>query len=148
MPMNEKIAACGFRCDLCPAFRENVTGREHQQETSNGWFRYYGFRVAAEAIFCDGCLTEDSADPRRIDRDCEVRPCVLQRGLPNCAHCDEYVCSLLEEKIVDPEQVIKRTGRTVPQEDFGRFIKPYDNRTVLDRIREDIGKSPGRSNGE
>jgi hypothetical protein len=138
--MKEKIALCGFRCDLCPGYKENVTGTEGRQEASDGWFKFYGFRVPQEEICCDGCPPPDAEDARIIDAECPVRPCVLERGIPNCAHCDEYVCDKLRERLVDPDAVVKRVGAPVPQDEFDRFIKPYDNKNRLAAIRKQIGK--------
>ena len=29
--------------------------------------------------------------------DCAVRKCVVERGVDTCAHCDEFVCPMLEK---------------------------------------------------
>jgi hypothetical protein len=36
--MTPIVTRCGFRCDLCPAFHENVGGPEDQKRVSDGWF--------------------------------------------------------------------------------------------------------------
>ncbi len=130
------IARCGYQCDLCPAFKDNIRGKDDQQEVSDGWFRYYGFRIPPDSIHCDGCIVKDADDPRRIDPACAVRQCAEKRGLANCAHCDEYVCDELAEKLVDADKIAKRAGTPVPQADYARFIAPYDNRKVLEEIRK------------
>ena len=61
--------------------------------------------------------------------------------MPNCAPCDKYRCEKLAEKIVDPDEIVKRHAGAVPQEDFDRFVKPYDGGTRLDTVRQDSGKS-------
>src|SRR5512139_2022666 len=78
------LAPCGYRCDLCPAYRENIRGPGDQRRTSDGWFKYYGFRIPPEQICCDGCL-DARPEARRIDRDCPVRPCARVRATPTCA---------------------------------------------------------------
>ena len=137
--MEKIIARCGYRCDLCPAFKENIRGEEDQQRVSDGWYRYYGFRIPPETICCDGCLAEECDRPRRIDPGCKVRLCAKQRGLPNCAYCNEYICDELAAKMVDTDEIVKRAA-PVPQEDHVRFIEPYNNRKTLDGIRKDAGK--------
>jgi len=139
--MNEKIGFCGYRCGLCPAYKDNIVGKDDRQKASDGWFKYYGFRIPAEEIYCDGCLAEDSTDPRRIDPDCEVRACALQRGLPNCAHCDDFMCEKLSKKMIDLDKIAKRVGGWIPQEDFERFVKPYDSAKMLADMRAELGKS-------
>jgi hypothetical protein len=126
---------------MCPAYRDNITGKEYQQMVSDGWFKYYGFRIPAEDVYCDGCVADDSEDPQRIDVDCPVRPCVMAKGVANCAHCDEYVCEKLAQRVVNPEEVVGKQKGPVAQEDYDRYIKPYDNKTTLDRIRAELGKS-------
>lgn len=138
--MKEKIGFCGFRCGLCPAYKNNITCEEDRQKVSDGWFKYYGFRIPAEEIYCDGCLAEDCNNPQRIDPECEVRSCALQRGLANCAHCDYYICEKLSKKIIDPKKIAERVGGSIPQEDFERFVKAYDNRKILADIRKGLEK--------
>jgi len=139
--MGEKIGCCGYRCDLCPAFRENLASEEDQREVSDGWFKYYGFRIPAEEIYCDGCPAEGRENPRRIDPDCVVRACVQERRLPNCAHCDEYICDKLAKKIVDFDEIVRKHGAPIPPEDRARFLKPYEGKKVLDELRKSLGKS-------
>lgn|GEM_PF-2159134 len=49
-----------------------------QQILSDGWHKYFGFRIPPDRILCDGYKAEN---PRLIDRACPVRPCVLEREL-------------------------------------------------------------------
>ena len=82
--MEPILTRCGYRCDLCLAYRPNV-GRDpsSQQKLSDGWFTYFGFRIPPEQIVCDGCLA-DGTDIRLLDVGCPVRPCVVERGLDTC----------------------------------------------------------------
>ncbi len=80
--MGEIVSRCGFRCDQCLAYRPNAEANPvGRQELSDGWHKYFGFRIPAEEIICDGCLAES---PRLIDKACPVRPCVIERGFANC----------------------------------------------------------------
>lgn len=45
MKREQIVARCGFRCDLCPAYEENVHGPEDRQRASDGWFKYYGLGI-------------------------------------------------------------------------------------------------------
>jgi hypothetical protein len=139
--MEEMIGCCGFRCDLCPAYRQNLSGEEDQRRVSEGWFKYYGFRIPPENICCDGCLPENCPKPRQIDPHCFVRRCAGERGFPNCAHCDEYMCDELVKKMVNFDEIAARYGAPIPPEDYARFLKPYEAKKVLEEIRKTIGKS-------
>jgi len=131
--MQEILTRCGYRCDLCLAYRPNVEGNAaNQQVLSDGWHKYFGFRIPAEQIRCDGCLAED---PELIDRGCPVRPCVLARGLRTCAECPEYGCERLAERLVDYDALAARLGEPIPAEDRARFIAPYENKRRLEELR-------------
>jgi len=128
--MEPILTRCGYRCDLCLAYRPNVELRpSDQQKLSDGWFKYFGFRIEPANILCDGCMAEH---PRLIDQSCPVRPCVIEKGLDNCAGCDEYVCEKLIERIVLYEEVKRRLDQDIPEEDYFCFIQPYENKRRLD----------------
>jgi hypothetical protein len=63
------------------------------------------------------------------------RPCVIEKGLDNCAQCEQYVCDKLGERMVAYEEVRQRVGAEIPEEDYVRFIQPYENERRLDALR-------------
>ena len=131
--MEPVLTRCGYRCDLCLAYRPNLESNpENRQILSDGWFTYFGFRIPPEEILCDGCLAEDA---QLVDTACPVRPCVIERGLPNCAACGQYICAKLEERVVSREEVRQRMRAEIPEEDYQRFILPYENKPRLEEIR-------------
>ncbi len=127
------LSRCGYRCDLCLAYRENVEAdRAVQQILSDGWHTYFGFRIPADQVICDGCRATST---RLIDTSCPVRPCAIERGLDTCAACPDYVCARLAERLVLFDEVAARIGHAIPEEDRRRFIAPYENRARLDELR-------------
>jgi hypothetical protein len=131
--MEPLLARCGYRCDLCLAYRPNVEAHpENPQILSDGWHTYCGFRIPPEDILCDGCPADP---PRLIDRECPVRPCVLEREFSNCSQCGEYVCEKLAQRIVVYERIAERVAGPIPDVDRDRFISPYENRLRLDALR-------------
>ena len=136
--MKEKVSFCGYRCEICPAYKDNITCEEDQQKVSDGWFKYYGFRIPAEEIYCDGCLAENCSNPRRIDPECGVRACALDRSVSSCAYCDEYICEKLSKKMIDTKKIAERMGGSIPQEDFKRFVKPYNGKSILEEIHREL----------
>ena len=131
--MEAILTRCGYRCDLCLAYRPNVEREPaNRQKLSDGWHKYFGFRLPPSEICCDGCMAEN---PRLIDTGCPVRPCVMERGLDNCARCDEYVCERLAERLVVFEDVQQRVGAEIPEHDRACFIRPYENKRRLDALR-------------
>jgi hypothetical protein len=133
--MNESIARCGYVCDLCPAYKSNVHSPGDRQKVSDGWFKYFGFRIPPEQIICDGCR-DSSSDARRIDSGCKVRSCTISRGFKTCAECDLYPCETLNEKIVSRASVESNFGSPIPDEDYKTFVQPYEADKILDRIRK------------
>ena len=136
--MEPVLTRCGYRCDLCLAYRPNVEADpSNQKRLSDGWAKYFGFRLAPEAIRCDGCM---AAEPRLIDQGCPVRPCVILQGLDNCSQCERYGCEKLAERLVELEEVRRRVGAEIPEGDYLCFIRPYENRLRLDALREQDGR--------
>ena len=83
------ISYCGEMCTECSAY---VATRSDDaaalQRVADEWNARFGTSLRAEGCVCDGCIGEG----RRIGycRTCEVRACAIERGLENCAHCEEY----------------------------------------------------------
>jgi len=118
---------------LCLAYKPNVENSlSNQQKLSDGWYQYFGFHLPPEAICCDGCMTEN---PELIDISCPVRPCVMAKGLDNCAGCEQYICEKLQERLVVYEEVKKRVGYEIPEDDYRCFIQPYENKVRLEAAR-------------
>ncbi len=131
--MTPILTRCGYRCDLCLAYRPNVEQNpSNQQKLSDGWYKYFGFRIPPEKILCEGCMAEN---PRLIDQTCPVRPCVMVKGLENCASCDEFICAKLTERLVVFEEIRDRLQLEIPVEERTCFILPYENKARLLSIR-------------
>lgn len=118
-----RITRCGYRCDLCLAYKQNIDGREDKQVISDGWFEYFGFRIPPEKISCDGCLTPDKEKPHLIEEDCPIRACVIDKGIDNCSQCEEFGCEKFETRVVDGKEF-----EDIPDKDYNRFIRPYENK--------------------
>lgn len=134
--MPEILTRCGYRCDLCLAYRPSVEACPANQQTlSDGWYQYFGFRIPAAQIICDGCMAQDA---RLVDSACPVRPCVIERGYTNCAQCADYDgCERLAERLVVYEEIAARVPGLIPKEDRARFIAPYENKRRLDLLRQE-----------
>jgi hypothetical protein len=129
--MQEIISRCGYRCDLCPAYEPNIKSLDGRKRVSAGWLKYFGFRTSPEEIGCVGCLNEG----KQAYEGCPVRPCVLERGLLNCAYCSEFGCDTLRPIMDFAEQLAERF-KDMPEEDYEMFVRPYEGRERLLRIRD------------
>lgn len=132
--MEQIIAKCGYRCDLCPAYETNLKSDVDKQRMSDAWARYCGFQVPPEQIqSCPGCIVR-GADPT-----CTVRPCAIEKDVENCAHCEQFVCDKLKAKVNFVEENVKVDLSDIPEDDYNLFIKPFISNEYLNKIRESLG---------
>ena len=135
--MSDIIARCGFKCNLCLIYRDNLKkDKQNRQRFRDSLEKYYGDKLTLEQCYCDGCLTPDSENPVRITAECRIRPCVIDKGIENCGYCEQYPCPVLEPNLIDYEEVKERYGGPLPEEDYKVFVFPYESRQVLDEIRQ------------
>jgi len=87
------IACCGISCNECPAFIATMNSDEDAKaKVAEEWSKQYDVNLKAEDINCKGCIS-------RIEpvfahcKVCEIRKCVMDKDLFNCAECDVYPCS-------------------------------------------------------
>ena len=93
--MEKMIAFCGLICTECPAFLATKDDdNDARRKTAEMWSSQYGLELKPEDINCDGCLS--SGRLWNHCNICEIRKCGQQKGLENCAHCDEYACEKLD----------------------------------------------------
>jgi hypothetical protein len=114
--MEKMIAVCGINCNECPALlatQENDDLR--RKEVAEMWSREFQASFKPEDINCDGCT---SGQERLFShcQVCEIRKCGREKRLKNCAYCDDYICSKLNEWF-----------RMVPE-----------GKATLDEIRKDL----------
>ncbi len=121
------VARCGYRCDLCAARSDDPAVR---QKLVDAWRKYYGHtRYTAENVHCGGCGSE-----KRADMTCRVRPCVIAKGIENCAQCGQCPCDKLRPLCSSPHFNFVRYG-DVPQTDYDLALRQFDNVPELMQIR-------------
>jgi len=135
--MPDIIARCGFRCDLCLIYRENLKKEpQNRQKFRDALEKYYGDKLTLEQCYCDGCLTDDSEHPVLITADCKIRPCVVAKGIENCASCDLYPCPDIKKKFFSRRRVEKIHGAPIPDDVYKLFVMPYEAKRVLSKTRQ------------
>ncbi len=91
------IAFCGLVCNECPAFIATKEDDDvRRKETAEEWSKQFNTSIKPEDINCEGCVSNSEvlfSHPRL----CEIRKCGQEKGIMNCAHCDEYACDRLNE---------------------------------------------------
>lgn len=95
--MNELIAYCGLDCLQCGALIATRTNDDVKRaEVAALWMKEYGGDIKAEDIYCDGCISVGGQLYQHCAV-CEFRKCGVEKGVENCAHCDEYPCTKLAD---------------------------------------------------
>ena len=120
MAKEELIGICGLICSDCGAFIATQADDENlRQETAENWSMMYNADIKAAEINCDGCISSGNTHFSFCSK-CEIRACGIERGVVNCAHCDQYACEKLE----------------------GFFGHASEARAVLDEIRRGLTQRP------
>ncbi|MBI4722940.1 MAG: DUF3795 domain-containing protein [Candidatus Stahlbacteria bacterium] len=95
--MGKMIGVCGIVCTECPAFlATQKDDNDERKKIAEMWSNQYNTNLLPEHINCDGCLSES----KRLlchCKVCEVRKCGQEKGLKNCAYCNEYACEKLNK---------------------------------------------------
>ena len=96
--MERIVAYCGLVCSECESYvATQANDLEALERVAQHAREAFGMEDAtAESTMCDGCLTDDG---RQISycAQCKIRACAVERGVVNCAHCEDYACELLDE---------------------------------------------------
>jgi hypothetical protein len=90
------IGACGLKCHECPGYTATqANDAEAVAKVAKEWSEAFHTDVKPEHVWCDGCMT---AAPRKCAHtaECEIRSCVIGKGLSNCAACLDYACPTLQ----------------------------------------------------
>ena len=127
--MNKKnLTFCGYRCDLCPAFVDNIDKIADRTTIREGWKNYFGFDVAEERIHCVGC----HQDGYHLDTECPVRPCAMEKQVKNCFFCTFFeTCEKLRLRADVVDKIQKNTTRIISKKDYALFFRPYEGRKEL-----------------
>ena len=91
--MDRMVAFCGVVCSNCPAY---IATRSDDSDALSEVLANWPGRATIEDVMCDGCLTSDGRLTAHC-QNCTVRSCAIDRGVLNCAHCNEYICDRLEK---------------------------------------------------
>jgi len=106
--MKKTIAYCGIICSECTAFLATQKNDDNERKkVAEMWSKQFNAEFKPEDINCDGCLSE-SERLFNYCRVCEIRKCGQEKGVKNCAYCDDYACETLN-KFIDNVPEAKTT---------------------------------------
>jgi hypothetical protein len=93
--MSKMIAYCGLVCSDCPTFLATQNDDDAaRQETADFYAEKFGLDFKPEDINCDGCKS-DGGKLIGYCQTCNIRQCCREKGLENCAHCNDQPCEKL-----------------------------------------------------
>ena len=94
--MVQITAFCGLICSDCGAYIATQNNdNKKREEVAKQWSKQFQVDLKPSDINCDGCPSNSDI---LIDHCivCEIRKCGKQKGIKNCAHCNEYICRKLD----------------------------------------------------
>ena len=95
--MSQMTSFCGLICSECGAFIATQSDDDAKRaEVAQLWSQQYNCDMKPADINCDGCISDSDRLFGHCSV-CEIRKCGKQKGVTNCAHCDDYACERLEE---------------------------------------------------
>jgi hypothetical protein len=94
--MGKMIAYCGIDCGKCEAFiAKKENNNEIREKYAKELSERFDIEVLPETVNCDGCPS--SGEHMGYCSMCDIRSCCNDKGIENCALCDDYVCEKLEK---------------------------------------------------
>lgn len=90
--MSTILGACGLVCSECEAYKATqANDPDAIARTAAEWSKMFNADIKPEFVWCDGCLT---AGARKCGHcaECDIRACVVGRGISNCGECVDYAC--------------------------------------------------------
>lgn len=131
--MPEILAYCGYRCDLCPAYEDNLESEADRERVRRDWSKYYDYEAALDEIACEGCPQASEAP----NPSCPVRPCAIEKGVQHCGQCEDYICDSLRTRLDAIKPIAAKHGEGMPAEDHARYIHPYEAEERLRKLRDE-----------
>jgi hypothetical protein len=110
------VAYCGLECSTCPirlaTLEEDISAQaEIRNQIAHELTKIYGTVPKPWIITdCDGCKAIQGRLFTGCE-DCTIRNCAIEKGLVNCAYCNDYPCDkLMKHYAIDPGSKIRLDG--------------------------------------
>jgi hypothetical protein len=91
MSTPQLIAYCGIDCATCPAYiATQANDVKKLTSLAQEWFEG---ATDHTIVICDGCKSDERI--MKWCSECPTRASAIERGVENCAYCDDYGCEKL-----------------------------------------------------
>lgn len=86
------IAPCGLICSHCDAWRATQMNDPEKLEMVAAKWRELNQtdEIKAEYLPCDGCMTKGGRKNLFCSGMCEIRKCIIKRGIQICSDCPDF----------------------------------------------------------
>ena len=135
----KELTMCGYCCELCKAYATNIQKKDQRKKQLQMWDDCYGGfdDCSIDSIYCEGCRC-DKPDVIRIDSECPVRKCVIEKELLHCGDCNEYPCETFGQR----EGICFEKAKEILKDKFDankyeEYLRAFDNKTNLDNYRKE-----------
>lgn len=137
--MKKMIGYCGYNCHSCSARSDDPAVR---QKLVDGWRKIFGHQnYTAENVKCDGCPNDGNV----ADKECKARPCAKERGVENCAYCDEFPCGKMKHLMGSRDGMLiwgYPRSASVTEEEYNLCMRQFDSLPNLVTMLVSAGKLP------
>ncbi len=94
--MEKMISCCGINCAVCGAYIATKNNDDElRKKTAEEWSKMFNAEIDPATVNCEGCTSTGGILFQHCTV-CEVRKCVMEKELKNCAGCDDYTCDIVE----------------------------------------------------
>ncbi len=90
------IAFCGICCSDCPAYKATIANDDEMRKDVAEKWTSDECPLTAQEVHCLGCPKIDTPVMCFVGK-CEVRLCAVDKGVENCAYCEDYACDILQK---------------------------------------------------
>ena len=85
----ELAAPCGLYCGVCGIY---IAHRDNNIKFKERLTPVYG--VSVDEIKCEGCLSDEVFVHCQV---CEIKSCVINKGIEGCHQCSDFPCKFIED---------------------------------------------------
>jgi hypothetical protein len=140
--MDDMLGYCGYDCGICPARSPDPAVRLKMVE---GWTKFMGHTAYAKenvpaARPCCGCKGEGEL----ADKNCQARPCAIEKGVSSCTECDEFPCKKVRHLIGDRDTGLLFFFRhpDATRQDYEMCMRQFESAPNLIRLLLEQAKMP------
>ncbi|MFC1900236.1 DUF3795 domain-containing protein [Chloroflexota bacterium] len=93
----KQVAYCGLIYTDCGTYIATQKNDDKlRKEMAEDWSKKYNHAFKVEDINCVGCIPTSGKHVGQPSV-CSIRKCGQEKGVINCAYCDDYACEKLQK---------------------------------------------------